>query len=387
MAVFALALLTLLVASHFLLKLGIRYCGREQIPATPPETPASWPFVSVVVPARNEEATIGACVSSLARQSYPADRYEVIVVDDHSEDATARIVNELAAQHPQLSTLPAPPLPDGWTGKNNACAAGAAKARGTWLCCIDADTEAEPALLEAAVAFALAREADLLSFTPLQQAVSVSERLFLPGIFTAIAVSLDFRAVNDPASPAAIANGQFLLFRRSVYEEVGGHAAVAGEIMEDMAFARRIKSQGLRLYWAFADHLMRTRMYRSMSAIWQGFAKNMSDIADQSGSRVAAVASAARSMFLAWAPVVAVALAIASYHQSAAPLHAWALGLSLGACLSLATAYGVVLHALRVPLWYVPTWGLGFSLHGILILYNLWNKRRRNLTWKGRRVA
>lgn len=386
MIILLLSVINLLLVARFLITLGIRYGTREQIPAKPPAADDPAPMMSVIVPARNEEENIGDCVASLLDQTYPDDRYEVIVVDDHSEDRTGAIVDALAESSSLLKRIPAPPLQKGWTGKNNACAAGAAQARGDWLCFIDADTISRPHFLMAAVRFAIEKSADLLSFNPFQRMVSLSERLFLPGIFTAIAAGLDFRRVNRPGTPDVLANGQIMLFNRAAYDALGGHGAVSSAILEDMAFARLVKQSGRRLYWAFGDHLMSTRMYRSLTAIWYGFSKNMGDIAALANG-TGAVLAGLRSIAIGVLPWIAFGFSLAACLAAPSPTHAWAFGMSILALANMLILFAFVLHALKVPLFYIVGMPLGFTLHGVLIYRNLWNKKQGNLVWKGRKVS
>ena len=203
--------------------------------------PHPTPHVTIVILARNEELNIERCVSSFLKQSYPRDRLEIIVVDDNSTDSTAAVVRKVMDDHPELKLITAEELPAGWTGKNHACWTGAGQARGKWYCFVDADVVADPHLLETAMQFAESKHLGLLSINPFQELVSVSERCLLPGIFFGIAGTMNFKRINDPESPDAIANGQFMLFSRSVYESIGGHGAVRNVIMEDIALARIVK--------------------------------------------------------------------------------------------------------------------------------------------------
>lgn len=231
------------------------------------------PLVSVIVPARNEERSIEGCVASLLAQAYP--RFEVIVVDDRSEDATASIVTRLAGRDGRLRLVRGEPLPDGWIGKCWAAYQGARAARGEWLLFTDADTRHDLAMLASAVRYALERKADLLTLGPRQELGTFWERALLPAIFSIIITAAGTPAeVNDPRHPAAKASGQFLLFRAEVYWALGGHESVRDELVEDFALARRVKGTGHRLVLADGRQLVTTRMYRSLGEIWEGFTKN-----------------------------------------------------------------------------------------------------------------
>ena len=192
--------------------------------------------MSVIVPARNEEACLGACLQSLAAQT--GIRFEIIVVDDASTDATRQI----AASFPTVRLVDAGPLPEGWSGKNNAMAAGAAQAREEWLLFTDADTVHAPGSLARSLAEARGRHVVLLSYSPQQEVHGFWEKAVMPVIFAELATTYRPADVSHPTSPAAAANGQYLLISRDAYDAVGGHAAVAGSLLEDVALARLVKA-------------------------------------------------------------------------------------------------------------------------------------------------
>ena len=225
------------------------------------------PEVSVIVPARNEAACLGECLRSLVKQEGVS--YEIIVVDDHSTDAT----REIAASFP-VQVIAADPLPAGWSGKCNAAWSGAKIAKGKWLLFTDADTKHAPNSVATGVREATEQDAGLLSYSPKQEVHSFAERALMPVVFAELAKTYRPKDVSDPASPAAAANGQYLLIRREVYDAVGGHAAVAGAILEDVELARRVKQAGYKLQFRLAD-VVSARMYRSFPDMWEGWTKNL----------------------------------------------------------------------------------------------------------------
>jgi chlorobactene glucosyltransferase len=236
------------------------------------------PFISVIVPARNEARNIRRCVEALLEQNYP--QYELIVVDDRSSDATPRILAELAAQEAaegrnRLHILHGKELTPGWAGKPHTLVQGAAAAQGEWLCFIDADTFATPHLLSATMATALKLQADLFTMLTDQELGSFWEKAILPLVFTALAFGFPAKRVNDPTKPDAIANGQFILIRREVYEATGGHTAVKERIDEDKALAETVKRGGYRLVFADGRQAATTRMYTRFSEMWEGWTKNI----------------------------------------------------------------------------------------------------------------
>jgi chlorobactene glucosyltransferase len=246
------------------------------MPASPlPPGCTAWPRVSIIVPSRNEERNLPALIPSLLAQAYPPDRYEIVVVDDQSTDATPAILAEFAADHPQLRVVGGEPLPEGWKGKCWAMAQGAAVAQGDWLLFTDADTVYEPENLASTVYDAVERQADLYTIAPELIMGGPAERLIMPIVAMGITVFYNPRYVNDPNNPVAIANGQYLLVRRSVYDAVGGVAAVRNEIAEDLEFGRLVKRNGYRLYLTEGRGLMRVRMYQNFAEVWEGWRKNV----------------------------------------------------------------------------------------------------------------
>jgi len=232
------------------------------------------PEVSVIVPARNEEASLRTCLESLVSQS--GVEFEIIVVDDHSTDRTREIaLSFAAAAGSRLRVVEAGPLPAGWTGKNNAVVTGVHQARGEWLLFTDADTVHLPGSLARAIAEAKEHRVDMLSYSPEQIAVTFWEMAVLPVVFAELARQYPPSKVSDPNSPAAAANGQYILVKREVYDAVGGHAAVAGEILEDVALARAFKAAGKGIRFCHAAGAVRTRMYRNWSQLRDGWTKNL----------------------------------------------------------------------------------------------------------------
>lgn len=346
--------------------------------------------VAVIVPARNEARNIGRCVRSLLAQRHQA--LDVIVVDDHSTDETAAIVAGLQADHPrgsQLHLLRAPDLPPGWFGKPHAAWTGAQHpvARAAdWLLFVDADTWSEPLLVNSLVAFAHENKIDLLSIFTRQVLETVWERLIMPHIFYVIAVGFEWRRVNDPADPLAIANGQCILIRRTVYDAVGGHMTVRDAIAEDQQLAEVVKRAGYRLFLADGRRLMRTRMYTSLSEIWEGWTKN------------AYLGLGERAYILGLAALGAVAAGIAPFVLALSALRRLIRRPGLGnalAALETLGALGLILRnrwiamrELDVPRWYTFTLPVGALLNLAIAFGSWWRVASgKGVTWKGRRYA
>ena len=235
--------------------------------ALPPGSPT--PEISIIVPARNEEASLGDCLASLTSQSGVA--FEIIVVDDASTDRTRAIAESFAG----VRVISSGPLPQDWKGKNNALVAGAKEARAQWLLFTDADTVHLPGSLAQALVEAKHQQADLLSYSPQQVVVTFAERAVMPVIFAELAAHYPPHKVREQSAEIVAANGQYILVRRAVYEAVGGHAAVATEILEDVALARLFRNVGQRVYFRYGGDAVRTRMYRNWAQLREGWTKNL----------------------------------------------------------------------------------------------------------------
>jgi glycosyltransferase involved in cell wall biosynthesis len=237
------------------------------------QSPASLPpSISAIVPARNEEAVIAACIESLALQPEIA---EILVVNDQSTDKTAAIARDLMAKFPRLRLLETQDVPTGWVGKNNAVYLAAKEAKNPWLLFTDADAELLPGAAARALEVARENSAALISFSPEQITQSWYEKALIPFVYSRLAKHFSYEAVNNPASPSAAANGQFLMIQRDAYNSIGGHASVASDVLEDVALTKRAKAAGFRIQFGSGQGIVRVRMYRSFRAMCQGWKKNL----------------------------------------------------------------------------------------------------------------
>jgi len=354
----------------------------RQLP--PPTVRASAPLVSVIVPARNEALNIGTCVRSLVASDYPS--FEVIVVDDGSEDGTADIVRAIDRENANVVRLiPAGELPIGWLGKPRACWRGANETKGELLLFTDADTRHAPDLLARAVAAQEEERADLLTVIGDQLMQTVWERLVQPQIFMMMFFrfpDLD-RTARSSSWRDAIANGQYLLFRREAYEAVGGHAAVREEVAEDLALAQRVKRSGLKLRIRGARGALATRMYRSLSELVEGWSKNLYVGGLQTLPPwlrpVTAPLSLAAGIGLWIVPPVALVLALVGF--GSATLLVWATT----ACTLSVVIWSVFIREMDVPLGYALLYPVGAAV-GAYIFARSWARGRR-VEWKGRRYT
>jgi chlorobactene glucosyltransferase len=359
-----------------------RGCLARLEPVLPPSSGDDAPHVTVVIPARDEEANIGHCLESLLAQDYPASRMRVIVVDDQSVDATAAIVRRFADRCPLIALVNSPPLPPRWTGKSHACWIGARTAvpGSEWLCFIDADVTAKPGALSSAVHTVLRERLDLLSLMPRQELRSFAERLILPCGLIVLSFVQDLRQLQARSGNGVAATGQFMLVRRDAYEAVGGHAAVCRVICEDLEFARRLKRSGRAVLLMGGDDLLSTRMYTGWRTLWPGLAKNL---VDTLGGPATTLALALAGLILAWAAFIVPLTDLAGWlNGDRGALSALLLALAgTGAALGLhlaATFY------FRIPFWYGLVFPLGYTAGALMAIDSVRRRLSGRVIWKGR---
>jgi glycosyltransferase involved in cell wall biosynthesis len=274
-----------------------------------PSLPNS-PRISAIVPARDEEAVIAACVESLAQQIEIA---EILVVNDQSTDRTAEIVRALIPKFPHVRLLETTGLPAGWVGKNHAVWLGAQQATGDWLLFTDADAVHEKESAARALQIAAQSDAALVSFSPEQLMHKWYEKALIPFVYGRLSRNFSFDQINDPQNMAAAANGQFILIRRDAYHAVGGHASIAGEVLEDVALAKLVKRAGHRLWFGSGKGFIRVRMYRSFPAMWAGWKKNLYQLEGGSPAEVYKQLLAESAFLLG--PLAVIALAVYKWHR------------------------------------------------------------------------
>jgi chlorobactene glucosyltransferase len=361
------------------LLLGVR--EPTELPEVTERGERTSPRVSVVVPARNEAANIERCVRSLTASSYP--NFEVIVVNDRSSDGTAPLARAVEpGRARRLLVIDGEELPQGWLGKPWACWQGAQAAEGDLLLFTDADTIHEPELLERAVLALAEEDADLLTVVGRQIMVTFWEKLVQPQVFLTMIMRFPrFESLGRTGSwRDAIANGQFMLFRREAYEAIGGHEAVKDEVVEDLVLAQIVKRRGFALRIRGAEDVLATRMYRSLAHLVEGWSKNI-------------IMGGLRSMPPWIRPFVAPASLAAGLGLWIVPplvLLAGLLGMTGPGWLTwAASTYGVsvVLWALFMwrmgaPPFYAPLYPLGAAV-GVLIFVKSW-VGGRHVVWKGR---
>jgi cellulose synthase/poly-beta-1,6-N-acetylglucosamine synthase-like glycosyltransferase len=350
-------------------------------------------FLRVVIPAYNEAFNIGDCVRAVLASDEPGVPWQLLVSDDGSSDSTAALAREAMGSDARASLLEAGPRPTGerWVGKNWAASIAAAhpwpagSPEGQWLLFIDADVRLKPPALAAALEEARRENTDLLSLAPRLQCGCLAEWLVQPIVSALLGLVFPLQRTNDPADPTAFAAGPFMLFRRDAYEAVGGHAAIADVVVEDLTLARRIKGSGRRLRYLVGADLLDLRMYRNLAALWEGWTKNWFLGLDR--SLVRAFGSAALVLLLFAGPW---ALALAGILASAirgVPLWSLLLPASAGIGLVLALAlWRWWRFGLRPRYWWL-SW-LGALLIAAIVPASIWKTSTgRGWTWRGRSLA
>ena len=240
---------------------------------TPLAAPPKRPRVSVLIPARNEERNLQACLDSVRALDWPD--LEILLIDDRSTDGTPRIAADAASADPRVRVLGGSDLPPGWMGKSWALHQAQAQATGEWLLFLDADVTVDPRALKQTWDWAVANGARMVSGYGFLVLATFWEKVIMPVIGGMIVGANPLDEVNDPDHERVVCNGQFILISREAYGAIGGHEAVKGEIIDDMALARTAKEKRIAYRMLFCRELFRTRMYTSFREIWAGWRKNL----------------------------------------------------------------------------------------------------------------
>ena len=349
---------------------------------TPP--PSQAPLISVCIPARNEERNIRACVEAMLAQDYPD--LEVIVLDDRSTDATPSILADIASRDPRLRPISGSDLPEGWAGKPHALYQASKAARGGWLCFVDADTFVTREALSACYAKAIETNADMFTIMTFQITGTFWEKVVMPLVMTALSVGFSPRKVNDPKRKDAIANGQFIMIKRSVYDAIRGHESVKDQIVEDKAISEQVKWNGYHLVVADGYAVARTRMYTSLPEMWEGWTKNIYlGLRDQPSLLVLGVFGAflllIATLFLPIWPL----LGLLWYLQGGGWLAATVIAKSLILWVFLIYVRARVAEAMDISAWYAFTTPLGAAVFAAMMLTSTWKVLSgKGVTWKGR---
>jgi len=352
-----------------------------------PSAPAPDTSLTVVIPAFNEAHNIEACLSSVLASQPPCQDWSVLVVDDDSTDATVENAIRAGSAAPQFRLIQAGPRPlnERWVGKNWACSKAVDQVSSDWLLFIDADVRLKPDALQRALAQALDEDADLLSLAPRLSCGCLAEWMVQPIMASLLGLGFPILETNDPESPVAFAAGPFMLFQASTYARIGGHRALAGEVVEDLALARAIKAGGYRLRYLLGLDAVDLRMYSDLAALWEGWTKNWFLGLDRDPIKALGASLVVVLMFtLPWLLLPA-SLVLLWLQPLLSNAWWWLMAL---AALAIAQQLMLRLWTRRnfdVPLSHWWLMGIGGLLVGAIGPVSIWRTRTgRGWTWKGR---
>lgn len=351
--------------------------------------------LSVVIPAFDEEQNIEGCLTHVLMSERPCSRWEVIVVDDQSSDNTVKIAEQAivtvaGADQPGATVLQAGPRPKGerWVGKNWGCCQAMEQVNSEWVLFIDADVTLAPDAIRRALHQSINENADLFSLAPRLTCGCLAEWMVQPIMASLLGLGFPILEANDPASTVAFAAGPFMLFRRDSYNAIGGHRALAGEVVEDLALARRIKEGGFRLRYVLGIDAVDLQMYANLQALWEGWSKNWFLGLDRSISKSLGAGGVVLLMFtLPWLLLPA-SLTMACLSSQDQILWLSDAGLGLIAILMQLSVRLWTRARFSVPLRHWWLMGLGGMIIGLIAPTSVWKSLTgRGWTWKGRSLA
>ncbi|MBL8079734.1 MAG: glycosyltransferase [Anaerolineales bacterium] len=354
------------------------------IVVTPTAAPKDAPLISICIPARNEENNIRRSVEAALAQDYP--NIEVIVLDDRSTDATLTQLKEIAARDSRLLPISGSDLPEGWAGKPHALYQASADARGEWLCFLDADTFLAPEAISSCYVKALETEADLFTVMTEQILGSFWEKVVMPLVMTALSVGFSPRKVNDPSRRDAVANGQFILIKHSIYDLIGGHEKVKDQIVEDKAISEQVKWNGHRLIVADGMQVVSTRMYTSLESMWEGWTKNIYlGLRDHVAMLLLGAFGASLALIAALFLPIWPLIGLAWYFNNGEWMALAVILESLFVWGYLIYNRAIIAKKMNISEWYSLTTPLGAGVFAAMMLTSAWKVLSgQGVTWRGR---
>jgi len=338
------------------------------------------PKVSIILPARNEEEFIGKCLDSLVKQDY--ENYEIIVIDDSSEDKTGEIISEYAKKYPKIIPVSARPKPDGWMGKNWACMEGYSKTTGELLLFTDADTKHAENVISLAVSHLNSFGLDALSAIPKMLTFDFWTNITLPMISTFLHTRFSALNVNNPAKKTGYFFGSFFILKKTTYQEVGTHEGVKQEIIEDGALGKKVKEAGYKMKMVRGEHLIEAVWARDKGTLWNALKRLMVPLYLQSGKIAIGIFFAIVFLLFVPFPILAISTSLAIETTSAKIL------CIVSAIASILIYTGAIIEVkvgLKLKLSYAIFAPLGSLVVVLGFLSGLLQaKRTSSVTWRGR---
>ena len=338
------------------------------------------PKVSIILPARNEEEFIGKCLDSLVKQDY--ENYEIIVIDDSSEDKTGEIISEYAKKHPKIIPVSARPKPEGWMGKNWACMEGYGKATGELLLFTDADTKHAENVITLAVTHLNSFELDALSAIPKMLTFDFWTNITLPMISTFLHTRFSALNVNNPAKKTGYFFGSFFILKKTTYQEVGTHEGVKQEIIEDGALGKKVKEAGYKMKMVRAEHLVDAVWARDKGTLWNALKRLMVPLYLQSEKIAIGIFFATVFLLFVPFPILAISTSLAVETASAKIL------CMVSAIASIMIYIGAIIEV-KVGLKLKLVYAIFAPLGSLVVVLGFLNglvqaKRTSAVTWRGR---
>ncbi|MEX0861261.1 glycosyltransferase [Nitrosopumilus sp.] len=338
------------------------------------------PKVSIILPARNEEEFLGKCLESLLDQDY--ENYEVIVIDDSSEDSTGKIISEFAKKNSKIIHVSAKPKPDGWMGKNWACMEGYRKATGDLLLFTDADTRHSKNVISLAVAHLISLNLDALSVIPKMLTFDFWTNISLPMISTFLHTRFSALNVNNPSKKTAYFFGSFFIMKKKTYEEVGMHEGVKQEIIEDGALGKKVKESGYKMRIVRGEHLIDAVWARDKITLWNALKRLMIPLYLQ--SEKIAIGSFLATLFLLFVPFPIFATSVfLSVETTSAKI------LCVTAALASFLIYVGAIIETKIMLRLRLIYALFAPLGGLIVVLGFFDgllqaKKSSSISWRGR---
>ncbi|OLP65853.1 hypothetical protein BACPU_09400 [Bacillus pumilus] len=347
------------------------------MPALEPESisPVESISLSILIPARNEEKRIEACIQSIVDQRLSPK--ELIVLDDHSTDQTKAMVERYAQMYPWIRVQSGKQLPKGWLGKSYACFQLAEEASSDWLLFLDADVRLKPGAIETVYKQLCSQQTGMLSGFPEQRTGTVLEHLVVPMMMFTIGCHLPVKWIKKSKHPAfAAAHGGFIAIEKNCYLTIGGHEAIKESLVDDMALARRVKQKGFPFTLASIHRFVYMRMYDSGQEVWEGYRKNMFPGVNRNMALLSIVFCLYTLLYVV--PIVCLAIALIHFDVMNIwfALLCYGLGVSIKAVIDIENGRTAVM-ALFLPVSIMTLIAIGFASMKTGL-------KKEGYVWKGR---